>query len=124
MDNFLAELEKLVADMGKVSIADLTNKHWLPIDFIKEMIATAKGDMKLQACQTQGNYIVTEGFSRREFARIRGLMRGITRPAALSALANRVKTEENKLKTSIEELIKSGKIHGKISKGLFVPTQF
>lgn len=73
-----------MADLGKVSISDLTNKHWLPIDFIKLIIESGKEAGKLKGCQLQGNYVVTEGFSRREFARIRGLMRGITRPAALT----------------------------------------
>lgn len=68
--------------------------------------------------------MVTEGFSRREFARIRGLMRGITRPAALNSLAVRVKSDEFKLKATIDELIKSGTINGKVSKGLFIPTSF
>ena len=67
---------------------------------------------------------MTEGFSRREFARIRGLMRGVTRPALLSSLAQRVKSDEMKLKSTIEELIKTDKISGKISKGLFIPTSF
>ena len=75
-------------------------------------------------CQLAGNFVVTEGFSRREFARIRGLMRGVTRPAPLNALAQRVKADENKLKSTIEELIKTDKISGKISKGLFIPTSF
>mgnify|MGYP000235715213 CR=1 FL=1 len=75
-------------------------------------------------CQLQGNYVVTEGFSRREHARIRGLMRGVTRPAPINTLAQRVKVDEVKLKNTIEELIKTEKISGKISKGLFVPTSF
>ena len=67
---------------------------------------------------------MTEGFSRRESARIRGLMRGVTRPAPLNSLAQRVKSDEVKLKTTIEELIKADKLSGKISKGLFIPTSF
>ena len=51
-------------------------------------------------------------------------MRGITRPAPLSTLAQRVKTDELKLKNTIEELVKTNQLKGKISKGLFVPTSF
>ena len=51
-------------------------------------------------------------------------MRGVTRPAALNTLAQRAKTDELKLKSTIEELIKTNKISGKISKGLYVPTSF
>jgi hypothetical protein len=51
-------------------------------------------------------------------------MRGITRPAPLNSLATRVKADEFKLKATIDELIKSGKINGKVSKGLFIPTSF
>ena len=76
-----------MADLGKVSLSDLTNKHWLPIDFVKETISSGKDAGKLQGCQMQGNFVVTEGFSRREFARIRGMMRGVTRPAPLNTLA-------------------------------------
>lgn len=68
--------------------------------------------------------MVTEGFSRREFARIRGLLRGVTRPATLTSLAQRIKIDEFKLKATIDELVKSGNIGGKILKGLFVPTSF
>ena len=113
-----------MADLGKVSFSDLTNKHWLPIDFVKETVTARKKAGQLEGCQLQVNFVVTEGFSRREFARIRGLMRGLTRPAPLSQLANRVKTDEVKLKATIDELIKTEKISGKISKGLFVPTSF
>ena len=107
-----------------MSLSDLTNKHWLPIDFVKETIAAGKEAGQLKGCQLQGNFVVTEGFSRREVARIRGLLRGITRPAALTQLAHRVKTDETKLKNTIEELVKQEKISGKISKGLFIPTSF
>ena len=84
---FLEELGQLVADLGKVSLSDLMNKHWLPRDYIKEIIKDGIESKKLLGCQIQENNVVTEGFTRREFARIRGLMRGITRPAALNALA-------------------------------------
>ena len=100
------------------------HKHWLPLDFIKETVAQGQESGALKGCSLQGNLIVTEGFSRREFARIRGLMRGITRPAALSALAQRVKASDVDLKSAIEELIKTDKISGKVVKGLFVPTSF
>ena len=121
---FLEELGQLVADVGKVSLSDLTNKHWLPIEFVKDLIQRGKDEQKLDGCQLQGNFVVTEGFSRREFARIRGLLRGVTRPSSLSSLAQRIKIDEFKLKDSIDELVKSGKIGGKILKGLFVPTSF
>ena len=121
LELFLDELAQLVADLGRVSLSDLTNKHWLPIEFIKDVVQRGKEEDKLAGCQLQGNFIVTEGFSRREYARIRGLMRGITRPAPLSALASRVKIDEFKLKATIDELIKSDQIKGKIQKGLFVP---
>ena len=52
------------------------------------------------------------------------MMRGVTRPAPLNTLALRVKSDEVKLKSTIEELIKTDKISGKISKGLFIPTSF
>ena len=39
---FLEELEQLVTDLGKVSLSDLTNKHWLPIDFVKDLVKKGK----------------------------------------------------------------------------------
>ena len=51
-------------------------------------------------------------------------MRGVSRPAALSSLAHRIKTDENKLKGAIEELVKAGTLSGKVIKGQYVPTSF
>ena len=48
--NFIEELGGLVADLGKVSLSDLTNKHWLPIDFIKETITKSREDQTLKGC--------------------------------------------------------------------------
>ena len=42
VDSFTEELAQNVTDLGKVSLSDLTNRHWLPIDFIKETIASKK----------------------------------------------------------------------------------
>ena len=42
ISGFLEELGQLVSDLGKVSLSDLTNKHWLPIDFVKDVINKGK----------------------------------------------------------------------------------
>ena len=48
--SFIDELGGLVADLGKVSLSDLTNKHWLPIDFIRETIIKAREEQTLKGC--------------------------------------------------------------------------
>ena len=42
VDSFLEELSEQVADLGRVSLSDLTNRHWLPIEYVKDVIADAK----------------------------------------------------------------------------------
>ena len=51
IDCFLEELGQLVVDLGKVSLSDLTNKNWLPREFIKETILKGIESKKLQGCQ-------------------------------------------------------------------------
>ena len=50
INGFLEELEQLVADLGKVSLSDLTNKHWLPIDFVKDVINRGREEERLKGC--------------------------------------------------------------------------
>ena len=75
-------------------------------------------------CVIQGNLMQTQTFTDRQACKIRGLMRAVTRPTAISLLSKKYRVEENKLKVDIEKLTKSGKLHGKINKGLFIPTSF
>ena len=38
VDQFLEELSQQVSDLGRISLSDLTNKHWLPIEYVKDVI--------------------------------------------------------------------------------------
>ena len=47
IDLFIEDLKQLVTDMGKVAYSDLTGKHWLPIEFIRDTIQKSKNQGKL-----------------------------------------------------------------------------
>jgi hypothetical protein len=42
LDQFLEEVSEQIVDLGRISLSDLTNKYWLPIDYIKDVIKNAK----------------------------------------------------------------------------------
>ncbi len=57
---------------------------------------------------------MTKTFADRLLCKVRGILRAITRPAALSVLSQTYKIEEQKLKSLAEQLIKDCEIKGKI----------
>ena len=124
VDLFLEELSEQVTDLGRMALSDLTNKQWLPIEYVKDVINDAKAGQLPKGATLHGNFIVTDTFSRREVCKVRGIVRGVTRPVSVSQLAQKFKIDELTLRNTIEELIKRNEIFGKISKGLFIPTSF
>ena len=68
--------------------------------------------------------MLSDTFSRREVCKVRGIVRGVTKPVLISHLSNKFKIDELKLRSTVEELIKKGDVSGKMSKGLYIPTSF
>lgn len=58
--------------------------------------------------------MVSDGYSKREIARIRGVLRGVTRPSMVSALVKRANIDEPRFKSAFEELTKKDMIKGKV----------
>ena len=68
---------------------------------------------------------MTKTFAERQLGKVRGILRGVTRPAALSQISQLYKIEEQKLKVMTEQLIKDKQILGKVQQGgVYVPDSF
>ena len=124
LDQFLEEVSEQIVDLGRISLSDLTNKYWLPIDYIKDVIKNAKQNQLPKGTNLEGHFLLSDTFSRREMCKVRGIVRGVTKPVSISQLTNKFKIDELKLRNTIEELIKKGDASGKVSKGLYIPTSF
>lgn len=68
--------------------------------------------------------MVSDGYARREIAKVRGLLRGVTKPSTISSLIKRANVDELKFKSAFAELTKKGMISGKILKGVYTPQSF
>ena len=110
------EIADLVQDKGLVELSDLTNKYWLPLAFLKDTILQNVQILPIGST-IQNNALISNTFAERLFCKVRGIMRGITRPTSINMLSQRFQIDELKLKSLIDQLIKNGEISGKISKG-------
>eukprot|EP00347_Sterkiella_histriomuscorum_P011179 403373446 len=124
IDQMMEEVYEMLSERGILVMQDLTTKYNLPIDFIKESIMGRMDSSLPQGSQLQGNSLMTKTFAERQICKVRGILRGVTRPVALSAVAQQFKIEEQKLKNITDQLMKEGQIKGKIQQGLFVPQAF
>jgi len=84
LDFLMEEVYDDVSDQGRVPLSDLTNKYWLPLDYVKEVLAARMEDQLPAGCQIISNCIVTKTFSEREKCKVRGILRAVTKPVALS----------------------------------------
>jgi hypothetical protein len=110
-------------DKGLIELTDLTNKYWLPLGFLKDTIHQNL-DLLPKGSTIQNNAIVSNTFAERQICKVRGIMRGITRPTSINLLSQRFQIDEIKLKALTDQLIRQGEIMGKITKGQFIPTSF
>ncbi|CDW88324.1 UNKNOWN [Stylonychia lemnae] len=124
IDLIMEEVYEMLSDKGLLVLQELTTKYNLPLDFIKESIQHRMEYSLPQGCQLQGNSLMTKTFAERQVCKVRGILRGVTRPVALSAIATQFKVEEQKLKNITDQLIKESQIKGKIQQGLFIPQAF
>eukprot|EP00350_Pseudokeronopsis_sp_OXSARD2_P002923 CAMPEP_0170550592 /NCGR_PEP_ID=MMETSP0211-20121228/8635_1 /TAXON_ID=311385 /ORGANISM="Pseudokeronopsis sp., Strain OXSARD2" /LENGTH=218 /DNA_ID=CAMNT_0010857223 /DNA_START=297 /DNA_END=953 /DNA_ORIENTATION=- len=120
----MEDLNDHVTDRGIISLSDLTVKHNLPLDFIKDQVSSKMEHFLPAGSILQGNDIITQSFADRQLCKIRGILRAVTRPVALSQIASSYKVEEQKLKNTADTLLKEGYIKGKFSQGLFIPNSF
>ena len=68
---------------------------------------------------------MTKTFADRQICKVRGILRAVTRPASLSALAQQFKIEEQKIKSITEQLLRLDQVKGKVQQGgIFVPDSF
>jgi len=49
-------------------------------------------------CKLDGNILVTKSFADRQFCKVRGIMRAVTRPVSLSQLASKFKFDEGTIR--------------------------
>lgn len=52
------------------------------------------------------------------------MIRAITKPTSIHQLSTKFDIDEPKIKSTIDDLIKSEQVSGKVAKGLFVPASF
>ena len=94
LDQLLEEVCELLADAGQVLLHELTTRYNLPLDYIRDCVQSRLESHLPPGATLQGNCLMTRSFAERQLCKVRGLMRAITRPAALSAIANTYKMEE------------------------------
>ena len=110
----MEEVYELVQERGCLLLQDLTQKYGLPLDFVKEAIQTRIDSVLPAGCVLQGNSLMTKTFADRQICKVRGILRAVTRPASLSALAQQFKIEEQKIKSITEQLLRLGQVKGKV----------
>jgi len=107
-EQLMDEIYELLSDQGCLLIQDLTTKYNLPLDFMRECINLRLDSHLPPGTQLQGNSLITQTYAERQLAKVRGVLRAITRPAALSAIAQAYRIEEQKFKNMADQLIREG----------------
>lgn len=104
-------------------IQDLTDRYQLPVEFLRDLLAKKEKQLP-KGCQVSSNLIVSKHYQSRQVCKVRGILRAITKPTSINQLSTKFEIEEVRLKTIIDELVKTEQVAGKMAKGLFVPSTF
>lgn len=104
----MEEINEIIEDVGQANITDLSQKFGLPTDFLRDMIGSKLETSFPRGCQLNPMSLTTKSYDDRLVARVRGQLRGCTRPSTLSSLAQTQKIEDFAFKNITEILIANG----------------
>ena len=118
LDRVAEEINDRLQLEGTISIAVLTKEYNLPADFLFEQITSRLGSI-IEGFQDESDpkVIITPTYLSRNRAKIRGALKAITIPTAVSAIVSRFNFDGRMFLNLADQLIRDGTVEGIISGG-------
>lgn len=133
LDTLAEELDEKLSQDGLISISELSKTHDLPGDFLQEQLSKRLGRLIHGRQDDQDpTLIYTETFVRRNTARVRGILSGVTKPTPINPIISKFsnKIPEKLFFNIVDRLLSSKRIDGIISGGgssrssYFIPSAY
>ena len=119
LEKITSEINDIVIKEGSASLADISNRYELSIDFLKNLLneKISEGSLKAKLFPTR---IITDYYIQNQIKKIRPILLGNINPISVSKiLAKYSDIDELLLNQNINSLIESGQV-----KGSFINNQF
>ena len=119
LEKITSEINDIVIKEGSASLADISNRYELSIDFLKNLLneKISEGSLKAKLFPTR---IITDYYIQNQIKKIRPILLGNINPISVSKiLAKYSDIDELLLNQNINNLIESGQV-----KGSFINNQF
>ena len=126
LQHLAADVGTMLLEEGSTEIASLARKFDLPVRFIREVLHDHVGlepGSTIRGTVTSGGRVVTEAFTRRVRARVRGMLCGATKPVSFSSVTDE-HVNRRTVSTMVKDMIASGELFGSVQNDSFAPTVF
>lgn len=117
IDTLCSEINLSLQESGQLSLADLTLKHSLPMQFLKTEIEK-RFNKSVFGHFSGSNHIVTESYITRHLAKLRGYLRSARKPVDLKSF------DPSLVISQVKSLIDSGQVQGKLESSTFTPSSY
>jgi hypothetical protein len=120
LDSVCEEVNETLQESGVLYIGDLTKRLGLPSEFISHIISDRiHGQRKKIHGRLDNDILFTQGFIRRQKAKIRGSLYALTKPTPLLQVNPGI--QESLFDAIVKDLLKEKRVFGTIHRGIFVP---
>lgn len=127
LSDVASDINSYLAQHGSVEISTLATRFNVPVDFLRSVLKERVGSTKeatIKGTITSSGRILTEAYTRRLRARVRGAFRATTRPLSVSNVSNRLGLETRSILSTLRDILDSGEIEGSIQNDVFFPKIF
>lgn len=116
LDTLAEEINEALEEAGQMSLNTLTFKYSLPSNFLRDEIEKRLGTIIQGQFRDRRDVLYTDIYMERHYARLRGFLRGTSRPTNLKNFDASLYPQQ------VASLIKSKEISGVLKEGTFIPT--
>ena len=117
LDGLAQEINEHLEEAGQVSMKELTHKYSLSLDFLKDKISRRVGSI-IQGQFKDQNVLYTNVYMERVLCKLRGTLRGATKPLQLKDLNSALTAQQ------VNELIKTKQVKGSFKNNTFTPAVY
>lgn len=123
LDDIMQDVDESLQASGQKSLGEIAQQYDFTVDFTKSVVTRRLASRAIKA-QLNGSMLYTDTYMRLQIARMRGVFSAISRPTMIPSILSNFGFDSQVAMDAVEELIRSGQLHGSIHGREYTPFAF
>jgi len=119
LQGIVQEIEEGLEEAGCLSVSELSTRYSLPADYVRSSVLPELSASERNVVKQ--NTVHTSAYAARVHAKVRGALRGCTRPVVVAQLAQRHRLDPEFTLAAVQTCIHDGCVQGRLQGSTFTP---